>query len=400
MSGPLEGVRIVDLTSNFMGPYAALLLGDMGADVCKVESLSGDTTRGVGPARNPGMGAIFLHLNRNKRSVALDLKSRGGREAVGRIIETADVVLYSLRPAAMDRMGLSYERVREINPRVIYCGAFGFGQSGRYADRPAYDDLIQAAVGMAMLQSRKMGPPTYVASAIADRVVGMSLSTAVSAALYRREKTGHGQAVEVPMFETFAHFVMGDHLYGYSFEPPIGDTGYARMMNADRKPYPTTDGYIGVNVYTDRHWQRFFDIAGRPEMSNDERFSTIAGRTANIGLLYELLAAVLATRSTAEWVNIFGNADIPAIGMNTPESVLDDPHMKDVGFFAMEDHPSEGKLRTLGIAQTWSEDQPAIRYPAPRLGQHTEELLGECGYSSDEIAALVQSGAAFAAPHE
>ncbi|MFD6057459.1 CaiB/BaiF CoA transferase family protein [Rhodococcus wratislaviensis] len=394
MTGPLEGVRILDLTSNFMGPYASLLLADMGADVWKIESRAGDTTRGVGPSRNPGMSAIFLHLNRNKRSLVLDLKSAGGSAALERMIGSADVLLYSLRPQAMARLGLSYEDARAINPRIIYCGCYGFGQNGPYADRPAYDDLIQAAVGMPVLQSRKAGPPTYVATAIADRVVGMAASTAVSMALFRREKTGVGQEVQVPMFETFAHFVMGDHLYGHTFDPPIGDWGYGRMMNPDRRPYRTLDGgYLGVNVYIDKHWQRFFEISGHPEMLQDPRFADINGRTQNIGILYEFLGDVFETKTTAEWMKLLTDADIPVIEMNTPESLLNDPHMREVGFFVDQDHPSEGPLKTMAIPQQWSESQPDLRYPAPRLGEHSVQLLTEAGFDRGEIDEMLNSGA-------
>lgn len=279
MTGPLDGVRVLDLTSNFMGPYASLLLADMGADVAKIESPHGDTTRGVGPARHPGMSAIFLHLNRNKRSLVLDLKDSRARTALRRMIRSADVLLHSLRPPAMAKLGLAYADTKDINPVLIHCGCFGFGQDGPYADRPAYDDLIQAAVGMPVLQSRKQGEPDYVATAIADRVVGMAASSAIGMALFHRERTGRGQEVQVPMFETFAHFVMGDHLYGHTFVPPIGDWGYARMMNADRRPYRTLDGYLGVNIYTDRHWQRFFAAVGRPDLAADPRFADIHGRT-------------------------------------------------------------------------------------------------------------------------
>ncbi|MGH3556088.1 MAG: CaiB/BaiF CoA transferase family protein, partial [Mycobacterium sp.] len=396
MAGPLDSVRVLDLTSNFMGPYASLLLADMGADVAKIESRAGDPTRGVGPCRNRGMSAVFLHLNRNKRSVVLDLKSPGGNAAMKRMLRSADVLLYSLRPQAMARLGLGHENAREINPRIIYCGAFGFGQHGRYAARPAYDDLIQAAVGMPVLQSRKQGNPEYVATAIADRVVGMATSTAISMALFRRERTGRGQEVQVPMFETFAHFVMGDHLYGYTFDPPIGDWGYARMMNPDRRPYKTSDGYLSVNVYMDKHWHRLFELTGHPDMATDPRFADIHGRTQNIGVLYKYLAEVFGTKSTAEWVQLLTDADIPVIEMNTPESLLDDPHMKDVGFFITEDHPSEGKLRAMAIPQQWSESQPELRYPAPRLGEHSAQVLSEYGFSRDEIDELLSSGAAYA----
>lgn len=395
MPGPLSDVKIIDLTSNFMGPYGSLLLADMGADICKVEAPGGDTTRGVGPARNEGMSVIFLHLNRNKRSIVLDLKTEAGLAALKRMLASADVLLHSFRPKTLARLGLSFEEVHEINPRLIYCGCFGFGQNGPYADRPAYDDLIQAGVGMAAVQAKRTnGEPVYVAAAFADRVVGMAAAHAATAALYRREKTGRGECVEVPMFETFAHFVMGDHLYGLSFDPPIGTWGYARMITSDRRPYRTKDGYLGVNVYNDKHWHRFFEIAGRPEMATDPRYATIYARTQHIAELYAFLAEVFVTRTSDEWVDLLTGADIPVIKMNTPETLLDDPHMQAVGFFKMQDHPSEGRLRTIGLPQTWSESQPEMRHPSPRLGENTLELLEEYGFSQDEARDLVAQGGA------
>jgi crotonobetainyl-CoA:carnitine CoA-transferase CaiB-like acyl-CoA transferase len=300
--------------------------------------------------------------------------------------------MYSLRPQAMAKLGLAYDDLREVNPRLIYCGAFGFGQGGPYAARPAYDDLIQAAVGMPVLQSRKQGAPQYVATAIADRVVGMALANAVSMALYERERSGKGQEVQVPMFETFAHFAMGDHLYGHSFIPSIGESGYARMMNPDRRPYETQDGYVGVNVYTDKHWHKFFAISGHPEMSEDPRFRDIEGRTHNIALLYDFLAHVFATKTTAEWLELLTEGDIPAIEMHTPETLLDDAHMRAVGFFVEEEHPTEGLLRSLGIAQTWSRTTPELRHHAPPLGANSTEVLAEYGFTDPEIDALVSSG--------
>jgi crotonobetainyl-CoA:carnitine CoA-transferase CaiB-like acyl-CoA transferase len=295
----------------------------------------------------------------------------------------------------MAKLGIAYEDVQRLNPHIIYCGAFGFGQNGPYAARPAYDDLIQAAVGMPVLQSRKSGPPDYVATAIADRVVGMATSNAVAMALYRREKSGVGQQVFVPMLETFAHFVLGDHLYGHTFVPPLGDWGYARMMNPDRRPYRTRDGYIGVNVYADHHWRRFFVLSGHAEMADDPRFATIAGRTEHIAHLYAFLAQVFETKTTAEWVALLSEADIPVIEMNTPATLLDDPHMQAVGFFAEQEHPSEGTIRTLGIPQQWSESAPELRYPAPRLGEQTAQLLAEYGFGRDEIDAMIRSGGAW-----
>ncbi|MBB5406358.1 formyl-CoA transferase [Paraburkholderia sp. HC6.4b] len=394
MAGPLSGVRVLDMTSNIMGPYASLLLADMGADVCKIESPEGDSTRSVGPARNKGMSVTFLHANRNKRSVVLDLKKDSGLAALKRMVSTSDVLMYSLRPKTMGKLGLAYEDVCNMNPRLIYCGAFGFGQRGPYADRPAYDDLMQAAVGMPVLQARKSGPPQYVASAFADRVVGMAMSNAIAMALYYRERTGRGQAVQVPMFETFAHFVLGDHLYGHTFVPPIGDWGYERMMSPERKPYRTLDGHIGVSVYTDRHWQRFFEIAGRPEMAADPRYGTLPARMQHVVELFEFLAQIFETRSTDEWLRLLIEADIPIVKMNTPETLLDDEHMKAVSFFSVQEHPTEGSIRTLGIAQEWSESTPEMRYPAPRLGEHTVEVLREYGLAQQEVEAALRDGGA------
>ena len=272
-AGPLAGVRVIDLTSNIMGPYASLLLADMGADVCKVESPDGDQVRGVGPARHKGMSVLFLHANRNKRSMVLDLKQPEAATAFRRMLASADVLLFSLRAKAMARLGLAYDDVRAINPRIIYCGAYGYGQQGPYADKPAYDDLIQSAVGLPILQARKTGEPQYVASPIADRVVGMATCNAVAMALYHREKTGRGQEVAVPMLETFAHFIMGDHLWGHTFSPPIGDWGYARMMDGRRRPFRTKDGYIALHMVSDRHWLRFFEAIGKPDMARDARYA-------------------------------------------------------------------------------------------------------------------------------
>ena len=394
MTGPLAGVRIADMTMNVLGPYASQLLGDMGADVIKIEPPEGDTLRGIGPCRHPGMGPYFLHLNRNKRSVALDLKTGGGREVLDRILATSDVLMYSFRPKAMARLGLSYADVSATCPKIVYCGAFGFGQNGPYADRPAYDDLIQAAMGLAVLQARGIDEPTYVATAIADRVVGMALSSAVGMALYHREKTGRGQAIEIPMFETMTQFVMGDHLYGRTFEPPLGPAGYTRMLNPERRPYRTSDGYLGVLVYNDKHWRRFFQRLGRTDMADDPRYTSIAGRTENIVFLYRFLAETFLTRSTAEWVSLLAEADIPAAALVTPDELVDDPHMRAIDFFKVVEHPSEGPIRVMGVPQTWSESQPAITRHAPRIGEHTVEILKELDFDESAIDGLLSAGVA------
>ena len=398
MSGPLDGVRVIDMTMNVMGPYASQVLGDMGADVCKIEPPEGDTLRGIGPSRSKGMGPYFLNLNRNKRSLVLDLKRPGGGDVLRRMLAKADVLLYSFRPKAMARLGVSYADVSAINPGIVYCGAFGYGQSGPYADRPAYDDLIQAAIGLPVLQARGVGEPAYVALALMDRVVGLMSASSVGMALYHRERTGQGQAIEAPMFESMAEFVMGDHLYGETFEPPLGPVGYVRMMDKNRKPYPTKDGHIGVLVYNDKHWRRFFEGLGRPDMAADERYTTIAGRTQNIGFLYSFLAETLVTRSTEEWLAFFAAADIPAMRLATPAGLLEDEHMKAIDFFKVVDHPTEGRVRVMDIPQRWSHTKPEIKRLAPRLGEHSAEVLGEYGFSSEEIERLAASATIRGAP--
>jgi crotonobetainyl-CoA:carnitine CoA-transferase CaiB-like acyl-CoA transferase len=395
VSGPLTDVRIIDMTMNVMGPYAAQILGDMGADICKVEPPEGDTLRGIGPSRNPGMGPYFLNLNRNKRSIVLDLKKSPARAVLQRMLGQADVLLYSFRPRAMKRLGVAYEDVAALNPRIVYCGAFGYGQDGPYAERPAYDDLIQAAIGLPVLQARGDAEPSFVATAIADRVVGVMAASSVGFALFHRERTGKGQAIEVPMFETMTEFVMGDHLYGRTFDPPLGPAEYVRMR--ERRLYRTQDGYIGVLVYNDKHWKRFFALAGRPDMAQDPRYSSMFSRTQHIGMLYAFLAETFATRTSEEWLLLLGEADIPAMRLNTPDGLIDDPHMRAVDFFHVVDHPSEGRIRRMGIPQHWSESQPEITHHAPRLGEQTIELLNEYGFNRSEIERLIAEGAAIRA---
>lgn len=386
MSGPLSGLKVLDLTANFMGPYASLLLADMGADICKIEPPEGDLIRKVGPSRHKGMTALFMHLNRNKRSIVIDLKTEPGMTVLKQMIRTADVLMFSLRPAAMARLGLAYEQVTALNPSIIYCGAFGFGQNGPYADRAAYDNLIQAAVGMPYVQSRKtMGPPTYVGTAIVDRVVGMAMSNAILGALYCRAQTGKGQSVEVPMFETFAHMVMGDHMYGHSFVPSLGDWGYARMTDPDRKPYQTADGYIAAEIVTDRHWQRLFESIGRADLASDARYATVEARAQHMASLYEMLGALFISKPSKVWVELLNRADIAVMEMHTPETLLQDEHMQAVDFFPQTQHPTEGLIRTIGIPHRWSETPATQRYPAPRLGEHTTTLLSEYGLSPAEI---------------
>ena len=393
--GPLAGVRVLDLTSVLMGPFATQLLGDMGADVIKVEAPAGDTSRGIGPMRNPGMGPGFLHYNRNKRSIVIDLKSAAGRDVLLELVKTADVLVYNVRPAAMKRLRLAWEDVAAVNPRIIHAGMFGYGQDGPYADYPAYDDLIQGAIGVpALLAETVDGTPRYVPMAFVDRAVGIAAVNSITAALYQRERTGRGQSVEIPMFETMVPFVMGEHLAGHTFDPPLGPIGYPRLLSRERKPYPTLDGHICAVLYTDGQWRNFYRITGRADAFDaDPRLTDIGVRTRHIGKLYEECGGFFRTDTTANWLQRLNEADIPCMRLNTPATLMNDPHLAAVGYFEHTEHPSEGALWRLRPAPTFSEPARERTLPAPRLGEHTREILAGVGIEGDAAEQLIRSGA-------
>lgn len=391
--GPLDGVKIIDMTSVLMGPYATQMLGDYGADVIKVESPDGDVTRLIGPTRHPGMGPVFLNTNRSKRSICLDLKKPAGRDALLKLIATADVLVYNVRPQAMQRLNLGYELLAEINPRLIYAGVFGFGQDGPYAAKPAYDDLIQGATALPSLVARTGdGTPRYVPNALVDRIVGLTAVGAITASLVHRANSGRGQRVDIPMFETMASFVMGDHLGGLTYEPPLDRGGYARHLSRDRRPYQTSDGYICVVIYNDKQWLNFLTAVGRDDLLADVTFTSFAHRAVNIDLVYAELARIFLTRTTTEWIALLDQADVPSLPMHDLESILEDPHLVAANMFPIVDHPTEGRIRDMKIAATWSETPAKPSRLAPQLGQHSAEVLREVGLTDDDIAALVRDG--------
>jgi len=393
MSGPLDGIRVLDFTSVLLGPFATMILGDMGADVIKIEAPAGDTTRFVGPARHPGMAAGHLVCNRNKRSLVLDLKQPAAVDAVLRLARGADVLVHNMRQSAMDRLGLGYAALAAANPRLVYCGAYGYGEAGPYAGKPAYDDMIQGGAGLADLMRLASGEPRYMPSVVADKTVGLTVVWAISMALYNRERTGQGQRVEVPMLETMAQWAMMEHQYGRTFRPAMGEAGYPRLLTRNRRPYRTRDGHVCMIAYTDKQWARFFALAGRPELARDPRFDTLGHRTEHVDALYGLVDEILATRDTAEWMAILEKAEIPVTRMGEIATLHEDPHLKAVGMFPDQEHPSEGPMRQVGVPVNFAATPGGLRRPAPRLGEHSVEVLREGGLSAAEIDAMIGSGA-------
>jgi len=378
MSGPLAGIRVVDLTSIAMGPLATQILGDMGADVIKVESPDGDHFRYVAPFRHNGMSAAFLNLNRNKRSIVLDLKQEEARRTLLDLVSRADVLVYNVRPQSMRKLGLDYESLRGRNQRLIHCGVYGFSERGPYAGRPAYDDIIQAMCGIAALQGHNgQEGPEYVNTVVADKVAGLTAAYAIAMALYERERSGLGQAIEVPMFETLVAFTLVEHLAGETFRPAERGMGYERVLSPHRRPYRTRDGCIGLLPYTSAHWRRFFEISGKPEFALDPRFQDPVSRAQNIDAIYGILAGIVAQRSTADWVALLKDIDIPWTPIFAPEDLLEDAHLQAIGFFKDDMHPSEGEVRSMGIPVQFSRTPGTVRRLAPQLGEHTAELCAE-----------------------
>ncbi|WP_294221501.1 CoA transferase [uncultured Shimia sp.] len=394
MAGALDGVRIVDLTTVILGPWATQMLGDMGADVIKVETHVGDTTRHTGDRRNPEMAAFFMATNRNKRSVVLDLRQEEGREALFKLVGTADVFVHNMRPSIATKLGLDDEKFLKAYPKLVYVKTYGFRGDGPMANKPAYDDVIQAASGVTDLNTviSEGGEPRYVPTIMADKTSSFHVVSAVLAALYHREKSGEGQVIEVPMFEALVDYLMVEHMNGAAFDPPIADMGYARLLNKMRKPYKTQDGYLCVLPYTDQNWQDMFKIAGREDLMEDPRFVDLATRTRHSGEIYGILEDLVATRSTAELEKTLNAAAIPVQKVNTKEDLLSDEQLAATGFWQFADHPTEGRIRLTDPPVRFSKSPSSIRLLQPRLGEQSAEVLGEAGFSEEEIAGMFAAG--------
>lgn len=396
-AGALDGIRVIDMTSVLFGAYTSQILGDLGADVVKVESpgskpgQGGDIFRYTGkPAKTPGMGPIFQHFNRNKRSVLIDLTTAEGKESLAKLLSTADVFITNVRMAGLAKLGFDYDAVRALKPDIVYVHCAGFGSDGPYAKLQAYDDLIQAASGATDLLSRVDGNPAprYQPTLVADKSSGLYAAYASLAALFHHQRTRQGQFVEVPMFECFTYFNMTENLYGHTFVPPTGSYGYSRVFNPNRKPYRTMDGYLAILPYSDAQWDDFFEIGGMPPgtFTQNPRYATYAMRTENIAEIYAMIEEVAATRTTDDWVRLLSERNVPCMRVRHLDEVMDDPHLVQTNFFQRRQHPSEGEYIALRHPVRFSETPASIRRDAPRLGEHTAEILDEIARASSEPA--------------
>ena len=385
----LTDIRIADMTTVIFGPYCTQTLADMGADVIKLEPSKGDEFRNVGkPANNRGMGPCHLTMNRGKRSVVWDMKSEAGQAAVRKLISSSDVFIHNIRPDAVARLGLTFEEVKAIKPDIVYVHCLGFGTDGPYAGRPAYDDLIQALSGSTSLLPRVDGneAPRFLPTAFADKVSGLHAARATLAALLHRDRTSEAVHVEVPMFECVTSFIFEEHFYEAAFDPPVGPHCYQRQIDPSRQPVRTKDGWIAIAPYIDARWIKLFDVIGAPEELQDERINDYRGRFYNHDYMMSRVQAHFVNFTTSQLLAMLGEADIPCAPANDITKVQDDPHLKAVNFFQRREHPSEGGY--------W-EVQPPVKFngvpvqdirPAPRLGEHSDEVLAELGLSEDAPA--------------
>ncbi|MFD9665087.1 CaiB/BaiF CoA transferase family protein [Rhodococcus sp. NPDC059968] len=390
--GPLAGLRVVDLTRVIVGPYATQFLGDMGADVIKVESPVGDLTRSVGAQRHADMSANFLIFNRNKRSIVLDLKHPEGQEALRRLIETADVFVVNYRPAALAKLNITYEDLTAINPGLVYCRVVGYGADNPNNAKPAIDDVIQALTGSVALQGELTGHPSFVGLPMADLTCGLFALGGILGALYRKSRTGEGDEVEVRMYDSMAAFNLSPHLAGESFVPALGPARYPRSVSPNRKPFDTADGVITVAPYTDKAWRSFLPLIGRAELLDDPRYATVHARSSHLNELYEIMIPVIKTKTSDEWLRLLEEADVPCSKVQTPQELVEDQALASAGLLTEHEHPTEGRIRLLNNPVRYTNAPNSIRQLPANLGEHSREILDEVGFSADEIDAMVTSG--------
>lgn len=387
----LNGFRVLDLTTVVLGPFSTQMLGDFGAEVIKIENLGGDMMRAVRPGKSDEMGAGFVNCNRNKDCVAINLKTEEGKEIFYRLVKTADAVVHNMRNKTAVNLGIGYEDLKALKPDIVYCGAQGFGEKGPSSDIPAYDDIIQAASGLSYLNSDEQGRPRYLPTIVADKVSGLQLTVAVLGGLINKLRTGEGCFIESPMFEGLVAFLMAEQLAGHSYVPSTGSTGYDRLTAPYRRPYPTKDGYMAILPYSTKNWVDFFTMVGRPEWANWEIVRDPIKRSENINTLYEKLYEIAPEKTTEEWDELLRHANIPHTKVNRLDDLLENEHLKQVGLFEEYEHPSEGQMRQVRSHYSMEGIEQSADKATQLIGESTEKVLLEIGYSSDEINDLVNA---------
>ncbi len=392
--GPLAGVKVLDLSWVILGPYCTQLLADHGADVIKIESLDGDTLREFGPRHHPDMGPSFLQLNRNKQSIALDLKQAPALDVVRRLISWCDVLISNMRPQALARLGLDYAAVKAINKKVVYVSCCGFLEEGPYAGRPAFDEILQAMTGLTPHRPEPAtGLPQSIPMPLADRYTGLYAAFCISSALVAAAQRQEGQKIEIPMFEVMAQLVLSDHMTGALFEPALSQPGYERYLNGTRTFFKTSDSFICATINNNQQWQRFLKAVERTDLMVVPEYASQSSRAQHAAMVDEFLRSTLRQRTTQNWLALFESIDVPATSVRSLGDLANDPHLNTVGFFLDVDHPSEGHLRMPGFPARWSETPPEYRRHAPRLGEHSREILAARGYSEAQIGALLDAKA-------
>lgn len=384
VGGPLAGVRILDLTSVLMGPWATQQLGDLGADVICVEAAGGDPARFYGNGRHPQFGGVAMNVLRNKRNIALDLKNPAGRSAFLKIAATCDIVVTNLRPGPRARLGLTYEDVKAVKPDIIYCHTQGWSLDSGQADDPAYDDVAQVAAGMGAVFAMQNGKPGVAPISLGDQVGSMTIVYALLAALYHHARTGQGQCVEVPMVEAVNAFVNVMHGKDGMFEPPLGPAGFPRLATPLRAPVETKDGHLQLVLYSKANWVDLFTAGGVVDAENDPRLATPNARNDHYLALYDVMFEIMKTRTTAEWLTWCKQHNVACSPVTTLEEII--------ATYPVAEHPLAGRYRRAPIPVRYSETPPGVRREAPVAGQHNVEILAEIGLSPEEIAQIEKDG--------
>lgn len=388
----LDGIRIVDLTAVVLGPFSTQMLGDFGAEIVKVENLGGDTMRWVRPGKSDGMGAGFINCNRNKEAIAVNLKTPQGKDIIYRLVQSADVFVHNMRSKTAANLGVGYDALKKLNPSLIYCSAQGFGEQGPSADIPAYDDIIQAASGLAYLNADDLGNPRYVPTVVADKVAGLQLTAAVLGGIINKLKTGEGMFIESPMFEGMVSFLMAEQMGGLSYRPAAGTMGYDRLTAPFRRPYPTADGFMAILPYSTANWIDFFNAVGREELAKSDLVTNPRKRSDNINTLYEKLNEIAPEKTTDEWCDLLRDMNIPHTRVNRMQDLFEDEHLVDVGLFEDYEHPTEGSMVRVRSHYNMQGVEESADAPAQQLGQSTRSVLAELGFEEDDISALIEQG--------